>query len=101
MLLNAQEDFRIVVRRGVRIVLPRQGKNHAGIFFAHWRQLVGAIAAGNLNARPLAPEIDSGGGLDHLIDVGPADARGAFEKIEVPVGVCPNEFRVRDSPHQS
>ena len=101
MPLDAQVHFRVVVGRGVGIVLPRERKNHAGIFFPHWWQCVAAIAAGDFDARPLAPEIDSGRGFDHFVDVGSADARGTFEKIEVAVGMCLDKLRVRDSAHQA
>ena len=101
MSLDSQGDFRIVVGGRVRIVLPRQGKNHARIFFADWRQFVAAVAAGDFDAGPLSPEIDSGRGFDHLVDVGAADARGALQKIKMPVGVGVDKFRMRDAAHQA
>src|SRR5580704_19204514 len=100
MALDAKLHFRVVVGGSVRIGLARQGKNHPGIFFADWRQVVAAVAAGDFDTRPLAPEIDSSRGFDHLADIGSAYAGGAFEKIKFSVGVRVNELSVRDAAHQ-
>src|ERR1051326_240360 len=89
MFLDAQEDFRIVISRSVRLLLPRQRENHSRVLLTQCGQLVTPVAAGNFDARPLAPQIKTGRGLDHLADVGSADARGAFQKIELASGMRP------------
>src|ERR1035438_1345649 len=101
MLFDPQVHFWIVIGCGVRLLLPSKGKNHAGILFPHRRQSVGAISAGDFDARPLSPQIDSGCSLDHLVNVSAADARSTFEKIEMTVGVGMDELRMRDAADQS
>src|SRR5215469_10254110 len=66
-LFDADSDLRILVGRGVRFFLARQAKNYGCVFPAHIRQLVGLLASGNLNSRPLPPQVDAGRGFHHFI----------------------------------
>src|SRR5712672_2401979 len=97
MPFDAEVHFRIVVSGGIGILLARKGTDHAGILVSHWRQLVTAVSARDLDTRPFPSKIDSGGGLDHLVDVRAAHPGRAFEKIKVTVFVSFDELRVCDS----
>src|ERR1022692_4566967 len=99
MLLDPQENLRIVVSRGVRILLPRQRKNHSRILLPHRRKPVTSISSSNLYSGPLPPQVDSCGSLDHLIDVSAAHPRRTLQKVEMPIGMCLDEFRVRHTPY--
>src|SRR3984885_2974727 len=100
MFLNPQEHFRIVVPRSIRILLPRQRQYHSRILLAYRRKLIRSISSRDLDEGPLPPQVDSSSGLDHLIDVSASDARRTLQKIEMPVGMRLNEFRMRHAAHQ-
>ena len=55
-----------------------------------------AVLARDLDARPLAPEVDAARGLDRLGDVGAADARRRLEEVEAAVAAL-DELGVRDA----
>ena len=59
-----------------------------------------ASLARYLDARPLAPEIDAGRGLDHFGDVRAADARRRLKKVEATVAAL-YELGVRDAARES
>src|ERR1700758_4904361 len=101
MALDVEIDFGVVIGGCVRILLAGEGKNYAGIFFAHGRQVVAGFFAGDFDASPFAPQIDSSGGLDHFVDVSAADASSAFQKIKLTVGAGADEFCVGDSAQQA
>src|SRR6266851_50431 len=101
MLLDSQEHFRIVVPRSIWILLPRQREDHSGILLAQRRKPITPVAARNLDPRPLPPQVETGGSLDHLVDVSATHARRALKEIEVSVGMCANEFGMGDAAHQS
>src|SRR5207253_4579587 len=61
---DAMDDFFVGIRRGVRMFLSRQGKNHCGIIAPRRREFVSLLACAELEPRPLAPEIDAGGRFD-------------------------------------
>ncbi len=101
MPFDPQKYLGIVVRRSVRIFLPRQRKNDARVFLAHRRKSVGAISPGDFNARPLPPKINARSGLHHLIDISSAYSCRAFQKIKLAVFIRLNKLRVRHASHQS
>src|ERR1022692_4256051 len=101
MLLDAQEHFRIVVSRSVGLLLPRQRNNHSRILLARRGQMVTSMFSRDLDARPLAPQVDSRRRLDHFVDVSAAHARRTLQKIEMPIGMRLDEFGVGYSSHQS
>ena len=58
-----------------------------------------AVLSGDLQAGPLAPQVDAGRGFDDVDDVGAADARGGFE--EVPGAIArADELGVRHAAEQ-
>ena len=87
-------DLRIVVRRSVRRLLPRQRNNHAGITVSFLRQRVLLFPYPDFKMSPLSPQINSGGSFNLVGDVRSADARGHFDKINFAVIVRAQEFRV-------
>src|SRR5580692_4318351 len=94
---NPVDDFRIVIGGRVRLLLPSQRDNRARIVATRFGQWVRLLPCSDLEARPVAPKIDSGGGVDHVGDVGSSDACGDFEEIELSVGVCFQKFGVGDA----
>jgi len=59
------------------------------------------IPCPDFEARPLAPKVDAGGGLDDIRDVGAADAGGDFDEIKFAVRVRAEELRMGDSTHEA
>ena len=69
-------------RRGrVGLFLAGQGDDRSGVILPDLGQVVELLPCSDFEARPLAPEIDAGGGANHIGDVGTADARGDFKEI--------------------
>src|SRR5271163_978252 len=101
MAFDTKVDFGVVVGGGVGIVLAGEGKNYAGILFADRGQLITAVAAGDFDAGPLAPQINSRCRFDHFVDVGSADASGTLKKIKMTVCVGVDVFGVRNPAHQA
>src|SRR5579862_6562341 len=99
--LETQGNFRVVVRRSVRILLSGERQDQSSIIAAQGRELVRLLAAGDFDARPLPPQIYAGGNLDHLADVSATHPGRTFQKIEVSVAASANKFRVRYAAHQS
>ena len=64
------------------------------------RHLVGAVLAGDLDPRPLAPQVDAGRGLDDVDDEGAADAGRGLEEVPRAV-VRADELGVRHAAQQS
>src|SRR5690348_12236753 len=98
-LLKPQGDLGIVIRRGVRLFLAGQRKNDSSVVAADWRQFVRLFAAGDFDPRPLPPQVDAGGRLYHLTDVGAAHSRRAFQKIKLSVAAGANELGMRYPAH--
>src|SRR5438046_7037724 len=88
---DAMDDFFVGIRRGVRMFLSRQGKNHCGIIAPRRREFVSLLACAELEPRPLAPEIDAGGRFDHIGDVSAADPGGNLNEIKLSVGMRSEE----------
>src|SRR5579859_6918347 len=100
-LADAIDDFRVVVRRSVWMLLPCQGKNHPGIIASHFRKFVGLLPRPNFEPRPLTPEIDARGGFDDIRNVSAANPCSNLEKIEFPIRMSLQEFGVSHAAHQA
>src|ERR1043165_9647284 len=84
-LADAEDHFGVVIRGSVGPLLARERDGDAGVVAARGRRRVRPLASRKLDARPLAPEVDAGGGLDRLGGVRAADARRGFEEVEATV----------------
>src|SRR5438067_10334205 len=85
-LVNAEDDFGVVVGRRVRALLPRQRERDAAVLAPRLKATdAPAPRARDLDARPLAPEVVARRRLQSLRDVRAADARGDFEEVELSV----------------
>src|ERR1700736_897457 len=87
ILSDAINDFGIAVSGGVGILLPREGKNYAGVVATHGRKTVGMLTCPNFQARPFAPEVDAARSFNKVRDICTPDASGDFDEIEFVVGV--------------
>src|SRR5436309_15242832 len=85
---DAMDDFFVGIRRGVRMFLSRQGKNHCCIIAPRRREFVSLLACAELEPRPLAPEIDAGGRVDHSGHVSAADPGGNLTAIRLTRSMC-------------
>ena len=101
ILPDALDDFRVVVGRSIRFLLTRQRNDYSGVVFAGRREFIRQLPGGNLQPRPFTPKVDAGGGFDHVGDIGTADARGDFKKIDAMVAVGLEEFGVSDAANQT
>src|ERR1700686_606083 len=97
ILRDAINDFGIVVGTRVGMLLARERKNYAGVVAARGGKLVRLLPCSDFEVRPFAPEINVGGGFDHVGNVGAADASGDFDEIKSAVSVRFQEFGVRDA----
>ncbi len=93
--------FRIGVSGSIGMFLASERKNDCGIIVARCGQIVRPIPRSDFKAGPLAPEVDSGGGLDDLGNVGAADASGDFDEVKLAVGVRAEEFGMSNSAHEA
>lgn len=101
VFLDPFDDFGVVVGGSVRFLLAGQRDYYACVVFACLGELVGHLPCCDFEMSPFAPQVDAGGGFDHIGDVGTADAGGDFEEIEAVVAVSLQEFRVGYAAHQS
>src|ERR1700723_756121 len=88
----AHHDFWIGVRGSIRLLLPCERQDHAGIFAARFRQVVGPVACAHLDSRPFPPEIHACRGLDHVGNVGAAYAGSYLDEIEFSAVMRSQEF---------
>src|SRR5579859_3523055 len=91
---DATDNFRIGVGGSIRMLLASERKNDAGVIAADSGKLVGLLAGGDFEARPLAPQIDVGGGFDDVGDISAANAGGDLDEIKFAVGVGLQKLRV-------
>ena len=98
---DAVDDFGVGVGGGVGFLLAGERDDYAGVVFAGRRKLVRHLAGCDFEASPFAPEVDAGGGFDHVRDVRAADAGSDFEEVQAIVAVCFEEFGVRDAADQA
>jgi hypothetical protein len=96
---DAVGDFGIGVGGCIGMFLAGERKNDSGVVAAKWGKLVGLIPCSDFETRPFAPEVDAGGGLDDIGDVGAADAGGDFDEIKFAVGVRAQKFSMGDPAH--
>src|SRR3954471_25091683 len=100
MLLDPQTHLGVAVAGSVRILLAGKRQNYAGIVFANGWEGVAAISTGDFNARPLAPQVDSGRSFHHFVDISSAHAGRALQKIELAIRLRADELRVRNAAKQ-
>src|SRR5260370_34246829 len=101
MLLDAVGAFGIVVGGSAWMLLRGERNNYGCVVEARGGKLVGLIPCPNFEPRPLAPGVDAGCGLNHVGDVGAADAGGDFDEIEFAAGVRPQELRMGHSAYET
>lgn len=101
VFVESPDDFGVVVGGCVGAFLTREGDDDSGVVVAVRGKLVVAVFSGDFDFCPFSPEVDAGGGFDHFGDVGSADARRCFEKIETPVVAAADEFGVGDAANES
>src|SRR5437016_9595198 len=94
-LLHSTDNLRLVVSRGIRILLTGQRKQNASVLFARGLYLLRRLTFTDLDPGPLAPEVHSGSGLQNVGNVSAADARGNLQKIKLSVGGALDEFSMR------
>ena len=99
-LADADDDLRVGVRGHVRRFLARERQHDAAAPIAPRRRLVRAVLAGDLEARPLAPQVDARRRFDDVDDECAADARGGLEEVPGAI-VRADELRVRHAAQQS
>src|SRR5260370_19709506 len=99
-LVQAPDDLRVLVGRGIRVLLAGQCDDDARVVLLVLRELVISLVGGQLDPGPLAPEVDARGCLDQFYDVGAAHARGSFEKIKMSLATPFDEFHVGYTVHQ-
>src|SRR5277367_6148710 len=98
---NAIDDFRIAVRRSVRMLLPSQGKNNASVVFSSLRKLIRLLPCPDFEAGPLAPEINPGGGIDYVGNIGTAHTRCDLDEIDAVVRVGFQKFGMGHAANQT
>ena len=80
--------------------LPRQRNQQSREIVARRWHVVSRLTSGDLNLRPLRPQVDAGRGLDQIGNMGPADSRRSLQEIQLPVATL-NELAVRHAAHHS
>src|SRR5260370_30194889 len=98
---DAVGDLGIGVGGRIGMFLAGERKNDSGVVAAQWGKLVGLIPCPDFEAGPLAPEVDAGGGLDDIGNIGAADAGGDFDEIKFTVSVGAEELGMSDSAHEA
>src|SRR5215831_19273863 len=89
LFLNSIDYLTIDIDRGVRTFLARQGKDDSRMLAA---RLQSGPGISHFEFGPLAPEINSGSGFEHVSNVGAAHARRNFQKIVIAVRVALDKF---------
>src|ERR1019366_395588 len=99
-VVQAPDNFRIVVRRGVRMLLPRQRNEQTGaIASRNWRPVWG-LSTSDFDLGPLRPEIDSCSRFHQISDMRATDTGGGLQEIQSAVATR-DKFAVRDASHQT
>src|SRR3989475_2801929 len=98
---DAVGDFRIGVGGRIGMFLAGERKNDSGVVAAPGRKLIGLVPCSDFEPRPLAPEVDHGGGLYDVRNIGAADAGGDFNEVKFAVGVGAEELGVSHSAHEA
>ena len=88
LLADPLHDFRCGVGARIRIFLPGQREDDAGVQAAERRQLVGAVLARNLHPGPFAPQVHTGRRFDDVDDESAADARRGLEEVQLAVSAA-------------
>src|SRR3569833_505099 len=95
MLLHTLDDFWSVERTRVGLGRGCETEHAARVFFCEVRQDIGLTAkVRDFQARPLAPEIYPGGGLDQVGDKRTTYSRSDLQKVEAAVVVCADVLRM-------
>jgi hypothetical protein len=98
---DAIGDFGIGVGGRVRLFLAGERNDDSGVVAAHGGKLVRLIPCPDFEARPFAPEVDAGGSLDDIGNVGAADAGGDLDEIEFAVGMRLQKLGMSHSTHEA
>src|SRR5712692_351869 len=94
-------NFRICVGGSIRMFLARERQDDSRVIASGRRKLVRLLPCPDFEARPLAPKVDLGCGLDDIRDIGAADASGDLDEIKLAVRVRAQELRMSHSPHEA
>jgi len=81
LVIQAPDNFRIVVRRGVGLLLPRQRDKQAGTVVFRNRRPVRSLSTGNFDLGPLRPEVDSCGRFHQVSDMRASDTGRGLQEI--------------------
>jgi len=98
---HAPDNLRVVVGRQVGPFVAGQADDQAGVAGVVVGHTVGfTTSMGQLDARRFLPQDYTRGRLDHLIDVGAADAGGRFQKVELAIVAGVDELGMGDAARQ-
>src|SRR5262245_7654314 len=83
VLADAGDDLGIGVGGRVGLLLPREREHDSGVAVAVVGDRIVAVLTGDLDARPLAPQVEAGRRLDGVDDERAPDTRGRLEEEHV------------------
>src|ERR1019366_368814 len=100
LVIQAPDNFRIAVPRGVGLLLPCQRNKQTGTVVSCNRWPVRRLSTSNFDFCPFRPQIDSCGRFHQVGDMRASDTGGGLQEIQSAIA-SRDEFAVRNASNQT